>query len=424
MRGKKLGRLLVGLTAVALAVGVTAPAAVAGGVHTGRTPTDVPGFDGNTIKLGAITPESGLAATVGRPLTNGNRVYWQSKNAEGGVGGKYPVELTIEDSRYQVEAALQGYDKIKGDVVAFQQILGTQIVKSVLTRLKQERGFGGPATLDSLWVREANLMPIAAPYQVEVANVLDWYKRNGGQGKKLCAMAQDDEYGSAGLDGARQASKTLKLKVEKTVRFATTSDVSAQVGELADAGCEGVLLVALPNDTASIITKMVGRNFSPQVLGLGPTWLTGFENDPNNGQFLQQNFIWVGEGPGWGDMSVPGMAKMIQDVQQYAPDQRPDQYFAFGYAQAWAMDQILERAVRNGDLSKAGITKASNQVGTLKFDGLVGDYKYGKAAKDRNPPRASTIAKVQTGVPVGLQPLETNMTSDAAKKIRFRGGGG
>jgi ABC-type branched-subunit amino acid transport system substrate-binding protein len=421
MRGKNLRRLLVALAAVTLALGATAPAALAGGGHTGKTPPDVPGFDGNSIKLGVITPESGLAATVGRPLTNGNRVYWQSKNAKGGVGGKYPVELSVEDSRYQVEAALQGYDKIKGDVVAFQQILGTQIVKSILTRLKAEKGFGGPATLDSLWVKEANLMPIAAPYQVEAANVMDWYQRNGGKGKKICAMAQDDEYGAAGLDGLTQSSKTLKFKVAKTVRFATTSDVSAQVGELADANCEAVLLVSLPNDTASIITKMIGRNFTPQVLGLGPTWLTGFENDANNGAFFTENFIWVGEGPGWGDQSVPGMAKMIADVQQFAPDQRPDQYFAFGYAQAWAMDQILERAVKNGDLSKAGIEKASKQVGTLKFDGLVGDYKYGKSAKDRNPPRASTVAKIAVGVPIGLQPVETNITSNAAKKITFRG---
>jgi ABC-type branched-subunit amino acid transport system substrate-binding protein len=421
MRGKKLGRLLVGLTAVALAMGLTAPAAGAGGAHTGKTPPDVPGFDGQTIKLGVITPESGLAATVGRPLTNGNRVYWQAKNAQGGVGGKYQVELSVEDSRYQVEAALQAYDKLKSDVVAFQQILGTQIVKSVLTRLKQEKGFGGPATLDSLWVKEKNLMPIAAPYQVESANIMDWYLNNGGKGKKVCAMAQDDEYGSAGLDGLTQSSKTLKFKVAKTVRFATTSDVSAQVGELADANCDAVLLVSLPNDTASIITKMVGRNFTPQVLGLGPTWLTGFENDANNGQFYAEHFVWVGEGPSWGDESVPGMAKMLADVQQFSPDQRPDQYFAFGYAQAWAMDQILERAVKNGNLSKAGITKASNQVGTLKFEGLVGDYKYGKSAKDRNPPRASTIAKVVAGVPVGLQALETNVTSNAAKKITFRG---
>ena len=57
-------------------------------------------------------------------------MYWEAKNAKGGVAGKYKVDLSIEDSQYQVETALQSYDKIKGDVVAFQQILGTQIVKS------------------------------------------------------------------------------------------------------------------------------------------------------------------------------------------------------------------------------------------------------------------------------------------------------
>jgi hypothetical protein len=84
------------------------------------------------------------------------------------------------------------------------------------------------------------------------------------------------------------------------------------------------------------------------------------------------------------------------------------------------MDQILERAVKNGDLSKAGITKATKQVGTLKFDGLVGDYKYGKSANDRNPPRASTIAKVVAGAPIGLEVVVTNEASDAAKKIKLR----
>ena len=139
MRGKKLGRLLVVLVVVGLAVAVTGQAAVAGG---GKTPPEVPGFDGSTIKLGVITPESGLASVVGKPLTEGNRVYWESKNAKGGVAGKYKVELSVEDSKYQVETALQGYDAIKGDVVAFQQVLGTQIVKSVLSRLKAEKGHG------------------------------------------------------------------------------------------------------------------------------------------------------------------------------------------------------------------------------------------------------------------------------------------
>jgi ABC-type branched-subunit amino acid transport system substrate-binding protein len=234
-------------------------------------------------------------------------------------------------------------------------------------------------------------------------------------------MAQDDEYGAAGLDGLTQASKTLKFKVTKTVRFATTSDVSAQVGSLADASCDAVVLVSLPNDTGSIVTKMIGRNFTPQIIGTGPTWLTGFENDANNGAFYRDHFLLVTEGPAWGDTSVPGMAQMIKDQQQFAPDQKPDQYFAFGYAESWAVDQVLEVAVKNGDLSKAGIQKAVNQVNTLKFNGLIGDYKYGSSASQRNPSRASTVNKIVVGQPIGLQIVAQNLTSQAAKNIKFKG---
>ena len=315
-----------------------------------------------------------------------------------------------------VETALQGYDSLKGDVVAFQQILGTQIVKSVNTRLKADNLFGGPASLEGVWVKQANLMPIGTPYQVGMASGLDWYLKNGGQGKKVCAMAQDDLYGASGLDGLTQASKTLKVKIAKTVRFATGSDVSAQVGELADAKCDAVFLVSLPNDTTSIATKMIGRNFSPQILGQSPSWLGALVNDPNTGAFFQEHYIWLGYGPQWGDTSVPGEAQMLQAQQQYAPDQTPDTYFAFGYQQAWAMDQILEQAAKNGDFSKAGIKKASNQVGTLKFDGLAGDFKYAKSANDRNPPRDTTIAKAAAGQPIGLQIIATNYTSQAGKR--------
>jgi ABC-type branched-subunit amino acid transport system substrate-binding protein len=422
MRGKKLGRLLGVMLAVALAVGVTGHAAVASGAPKGKTPPDVPGFNGSTIKLGVITPESGAASVIGKPLTEGNRVYWEAKNAQGGVAGKYKVELVVEDSQYQVEAALQAYDKIKGDVVAFQQILGTQITKSILPRLKAEQLTGAPATLDSAWVKDKNLVPIGAPYQVEVANGVDYYlKQGGGKGKKVCAIAQDDEYGSAGLDGLTQSSKTLKFKVDKTVRFATTSDVSAQVGELADANCDAVVLVSTPNDTLPILTKMIGRNFTPQVIGLLPTYLPGLATNADLGAFLSEHFLLVTEGPAWGDESVPGMKQLIADQQQYAPNQTPDYYFSNGYIQSMGMDQVLEQAAKNGDLSKAGILKAMNQVGTLKFDGLVGDYKYGSSAKDRNPPRASTINKIVAGQPVGLEIVGANYASNAAKKIKIKG---
>ena len=416
---KNLGRLLWMLAATSLAVGVALPSAGASVSHA-KTPPSVPGFDGKTIKLGVLTPLSGLASVIGKPLTNGNKVYWDSVNAKGGVAGKYKVQLSQQDSQYDVATALQGYDQIKGDVVAFQQVLGTQIMQAVLQRLKADKLTAAPATLDSLWIKIPQLLPIAAPYQVQAANGFDYYiNKGGGKGKKICALAQDDLYGAAGLQGLTFAAKRLKFTVATTARFATGSDVSAQVGQLADAKCDAVFLASIPNDTLSIVTKMIGRSFTPQVLGLSPTWLSGFESSPDQGSFYAQHFLLLSEGPAWGDTSVPGMKKMLADVQAYAPSQKPDQYFGFGYAQSWAMDQVLEQAVKNGDLSTAGIQKALKQVGTLKFQNLVGDYLYGSSAGSRNPPRDTTIFKIVNGQPVGLSVLVPSFVSPTAKALKF-----
>jgi len=414
--GKNLGRVLGTAAAVALALGTfVSPAGAAH--HGAKAPPNVPGFDGKTIRLGVITPLSGLAAVIGKPLTNGNQVYWQSVNAKGGVGGKYKVELVQQDSQYMVANALQGYDQIKDNVVAFNQVLGTQIVQAVLQRLKADGLVAGPATLDSLWVHVPQLIPIGAPYQVQPVNGMDYYLKHGGQGKKICAIAQDDQYGAAGLQGLSSAASQLHFKVAVTTRYATGSDVSAQVGQLADAKCDAVFMVSIPTDTVSIVAKMIGRNFTPQVLGESPSWLAPFASSPDQGDFFAKHYWYLAEGPAWGDTSVPGMAKMLADLQQFSPSQTPDQYFAFGYLESWAMDQILEQAVKNGDLSHAGMTKAVAQVPKLTFQGLYGDYVYGNPSH-RNPPRDTAISTIVNGKPVGLNLIAT-VTSPAAQQLKF-----
>ncbi|MGZ8751668.1 MAG: ABC transporter substrate-binding protein [Acidimicrobiia bacterium] len=409
------------VVASTLTVALIAASGVGASARPGaKKPPKVPGFDGETITLGVVTPLSGLVSVLGKPLTTGNETYWEHVNANGGVAGKYTVKLDEQDSQYQVEAALQGYDKIKDDVVAFQQILGTQITLALLPKLKADKLSAAPATLDAEWVNEAQLFPVGGPYQIQAINAFAYYiKQAGGKGKKICAIAQDDAYGTAGLQGVTYASKKLKFKVAKTVRFASGSDVSAQIGQLADADCQAVWVGATAADANSIITKAISRSFEPQMIAQAPFWLGSFAQTASIQSFLEQHLWLASEGPAWGDTSVPGMAQMLEHQQQYAPNQQPDQYFEFGYAQAWAMDEILKRAVKNGDLSRSGIQKASNQVGTLEFGGLTGDYLYGTSASKRNPPRSSTIFKVNPSEPVGLEVLAT-VASSAAKSYTFK----
>ena len=420
MHRRGLRAFLTLAVAAGLVVGVTAPAVAR--VHA-KTPPSTDGFDGKTIKLGVITPLTGTVSLIGTPLTAGNQLWWDYVNGElGGVAGKYKVELVEEDSQYQPATAIQAYDKIKGDVVDFQQILGTQVTKALLPKMQVDKSAGAPATLDAAWVKNANLFPIGAPYQVETINGLDYYTKNGGKGKKVCALAQDDEFGQAGLDGLAYAKKALKLKTGPTERFKTGEDLTAQIQSLSDAKCDAVLTVATAVDATAIVTKAIALNFSPQMIALAPFWLQVFSQSPNLQQFLVDH-LWVSaeQAAAWGDSTVPGMDAFIERQQQYAPSQKPDPYFVFGYLQGQAMYQILQKAAKNGDLSHEGVLKASNQVGTLKFDGLTGDYKYGKSAADRNPPRTTALFKVDPAQPVGLALLAPPAASAAAKKYPIPG---
>jgi ABC-type branched-subunit amino acid transport system substrate-binding protein len=382
--------------------------------------TPGPGFDGTTIKVGAITPLTGVAAVIGNPLTAGNKAYFDAVNAKGGIAGKYKVEMETVDSKYEAQTAVQQYAATKADVAMYVQILGTAIVDAIRPQLETDHLLAGPASLDAFWVREPNLMPIGGPYQVQVINGMDYAIRNlDAKNKTICALTKDDPYGETGLAGLDYAAEKDGFTVASKATFKTgDTDFTAQINQLQSAGCEITLLVALPSETAPILSAAAGRNFAPKWLGQSPTWVGAFATSAL-APYLEANFILMSEGPQWGDTSVEGMNQMLSDIQAYAPDQQPDIYFAFGYAQAWAASQILEQAVTDGDLSPQGILDASTKISELTFGGLLGNYTYG-AVEDRNPPRASTMFAVDPSVPGALKALETNFTSDAAQEYEFK----
>jgi ABC-type branched-subunit amino acid transport system substrate-binding protein len=419
MRVMTKGALAMGLTLVLAACGGAGEDDDASG-GTAGAPATTAGFDGKTIKLGVLTPLTGTVAVIGQPLTAGNKVYFDALNAGGGIAGKYKVELVQEDTQYKTDVAVQKYNKIKGDVVAFTQVLGTAPTLAVLPQLKTDKILAAPASLDALWVREENLLPVGAPYQVQAINAMEYYFTDGGGAKTdtVCTMIQDDVYGEAGQAGIDFAAEKYGFTVANTQKFKVgTENYAGQIGALAGAKCQMVFLVATPSDAAKIWGTAAQARFAPQWFGQSPSY-TGALAKSAVAPYMQQSVLIVAEGTEWGDESVPGMKEMVAAATKYAPDQAPDYYFAFGYNQARAMTAVLEKAVELGDLSRDGILKASNELGTVKFDGLTGDYKYGPA-DTRNPPRSSTVFAVDPTKPFGLKTVKYNFTSDAAKEIEF-----
>jgi ABC-type branched-subunit amino acid transport system substrate-binding protein len=393
-----------------------------GGTETTGEVANVPGFDGTTIKLGVITPTSGGVAVIGKPLTAGNQAYFDAYNAEkGGIAGKYKIQLDIRDSAYDPTKAGTEYDSLKESTVMIAQLLGTPSVNAVLEKLEEDGVVAAPASLDSFWVREPNLLPIGAPYQIQAINALDWYlSQDGNEDKKVCSLTQDDPYGEAGQEGLAFAAEELDVELGVNAKFpvgATAEAFTAPIGQLQGDECEMVFLVATPSATGPALGEAAKVQYAPQWIGQSPTWI-GALGASALAPYLQANFLVVSEGSEWGDTSVPGMAEMLRIKDTYAPDQPPDGYFAFGYNQARAVTALLEKAVELGDLSRDGILAALEDLGTVDFEGLIGSYEYG-AVDDRVPPIKSSIFKVDPAVPNGLGIVEKDIEADFAKDFEF-----
>lgn len=428
---KYRGRALVGAAlAVALLAGAcssddtssSTDTTAAGGGEPAKELTAGPGFDGSTITVGVLTPQTGLAEAIGTPLTAGNQAYFDRVNAAGGIGGKYKVELSVRDTEYQAPVAVTQYNDIKSNVAMFVQVLGTAIMDAVLPQLTSDGIFAGPATLDAFWVREPNLMPIGAPYQIQAINGMDYAVRNlDAADKTVCAMVEDSPYGDAGLEGFEYAAADYGIELADIQTFRLGDPTyTAQINSLSGSGCEIVWLTSLPTTTIPLMTEANGVGFAPTWLANSPAW-NALLAAGDLATYMADNFLLMAEGPQWGDTSSEGMAQMLDDIAAYAPNQQPNIYFAFGYAQAWAAAQVLEKAVELGDLSPEGIIDASTQVGTLTFGGLLGDYVYGPV-EDRDPPRGTTVNKVDpasaaTGF---LVAAETDLISELAKSYEFK----
>lgn len=394
-----------------------------GGGGTGGEPAKTAGFDGTTIKLGVLTPLSGSVAVIGQPLTAGNQLWFDKLNAAGGVAGKYKVELVERDTRYDPPTAVQGYNRLKDETVAFVQILGTPVINAVLPQIKRDGTVAAPATLDSEWVREPNLTPVSAPYQIQAINGLDYYLRTEGQGadKRICGLFQDDPYGEAGEEGVQFAAQEMGFELAASVKFRVgDEDFTAQVTQLKNARCDVVWFTGLPTEAGAILGTAAQAEFAPRWIAQSPTWVKALADSPLK-PYLEARYWLVSEGAEWGDTSVPGMKELVDAKKEFPPKvdvEDGDLYFTFGYNQARAMTAVLEKAVENGDLSHEGVLRAVQEVGTITFDGIVGDYEYGPI-EERSPSRLSSIFAVDASGPFGLKALETNFSSDAAEAFAF-----
>jgi ABC-type branched-subunit amino acid transport system substrate-binding protein len=394
----------------------SSPGSSSGGLKVG------PGVDvtNKTITLGIISPYSGpVAAPVGDPLALGVKVYFDHVNANGGING-YKVKFIEKDSQYNPQIQVQQYNQIHNQVLMIADSLGTPTTFAIKDLAAADHMLISAATLSSALAREKYLIMVGTPYRLQVENAFDYVvNKLGIKNPATGIIYQNDEYGQDGLTGYTEAVAAYSLHDVGRASYAPTdTDFTAQVLQMKAAGAKYVFLTTLPLVTATIVGTAAKLGYFPQFILQSPGWANGLLAVPALKPLLTRLWV-VGQGATWGDSSKPGMAQMLQDVATYAPNQKPDGYFQFGYTESQITYAILKKAMANNDITRDGLFTAFNSLSNVNLGGLYPSVTYGSSPDQRVPTRDSVVFQIDPTQPNDVKALTVDFTGTAAMQSHF-----
>src|SRR5579883_927616 len=393
-----------------------------GSSGSGSTLKVGPGVDvaHKTITLGILSPYSGpVAAPIGVPLARGVEVFFDHVNDNGGING-FKVKFLEEDMQCNPQIEVQKYEQIHNQVLMIADSLGTPTTFAIKDLADADHMLVSAATLSSALAREKYLILVGTPYRLQVENAFDYVvNKLGVQNPATGIIYQNDEYGQDGLTGYKEAVSVYHMNdVAEASYAATDTDFTAQVSLMKSKGAKYVFLTTIPTVTASIIGTAAKLNYFPQFILQSPAWANALLGVPALVPLLTKVWV-VGQGATWGDTSVKGMAQMLQDVQKYAPDQKPDGYFEFGYTESEITYAILKAAMAKNDLTRDGLYNAFISLHTVDLQGLYPNATYGDSPDQRVPTRDSVIFQVDPTQPNDVKPLYPDFTGTAAMQSHF-----
>jgi ABC-type branched-subunit amino acid transport system substrate-binding protein len=363
--GTRLCGAAVLATAVVVAAGCSTKAENSGGSGgggEGEVATDV-GIEGTTIRLGVLTDLTGVFAALGQDITNGNTLYWQGNQ----VCGTYDVELDVQDTGYVPQTGVQLYSGMKDDVLAMQQTIGSPINTALAPEYEADQIVNFP----SAWARTLTEIPgtgvLGATYDVEIANGYQYLFDQGllQDGDTVGHIYFEGEYGENGLAGSEAVAEARNLTVIPAQIKSTDQDMSAQITQFAAAGVDAIVLTVAPAQTASAAAVASAQGLDVPILGSNPVFAPGLLQGPS-AQALKDHLYVASPITAW-----DAEPELLQQYQQAYPNTTPSLGAIFGYAMGDVMNQVLDAACENGDLTRQGVLTAFGDLTAIDTEGLL-----------------------------------------------------
>jgi branched-chain amino acid transport system substrate-binding protein len=315
------------------------------------------GVTNNSVTFGQTVPFSGPAALYGQS-TAGVKAYFAMVNAQGGVNGR-KLNLTALDDQYTPPVAVQQTRKLIPQELGEVAVNGSATTKAVLNVL-QPQGIPlvGPQTGATYLFKNTPpiLFNVWPEYTIE-GKLLGSFAQQKGL-KKVGVIYQNDDFGQSLYNGVLASG----LKPAKVITYdPTQTDFSPDAQQLKSAGVDGVIILAIPKPTISILNAMAALNFKPvrlmsQVSAIPQSFSASPQEFPGSyvGAFI----------PPLQDTSNPQVKQFVTAMHQYQPSAPVSIFAAWGWTEA----QVAVAGLKNvsGKLTRASYIKGLESVQNLQ----------------------------------------------------------
>jgi ABC-type branched-subunit amino acid transport system substrate-binding protein len=354
--------------------------------------TTGPGVTDSEIRVAVLNDFSGPIASIGTPAAIGSEIYFEALNAEGGVCGR-DVTVVRADTKYDTQIAIQEYRAIKDDTAFVTQLLGTATVFALANDVSRDGIVTLAGTLSASVIPLDHMFVFQTPFPLEAINAMAWVsdEMGGGENVKVGVIYQGDAYGEEGLAAIEYAAEALgNIDVVETATYSPTDeDFTAQVTAMQDAGAEVVWLHDTPRQTGGILGIAAQQGFDPLFMSNSAGFASALVEPLGP---LLENYRVVNSNASWGEEGEE-MDAMLAAVEEYSPDQAPDNWLVTGWISGMVTRAALERACEMGDLSREGITAAMEGL-EVDLNGIAPDISFGSTPDERIPGRAARVNEI------------------------------
>ena len=325
------------------------------------------------IRIGQTTGLTGPVAVAVSEINIGAKLYLDSVNNEGGVGGQR-IELTSLDDKNQVPLAEENAKKLIADprTMALFLTRGTPHAEAVLPLLAEGLiVLLAPSTGAMSLHKPVNpwVFNVRTPYQVEAERVVRHFGLAGLDKVALCVV--DDSFGADALEGALKVFKeanTLPVVNQTIDKFKPDYRGCAQKSVAANA--LGVLIVGTPVSVAAGVNALRTSGSQAIVATLSNNASSGFVKELGKnaeGVIVSQVF------PSERSLATPMIAEAsrlaaAKDIKQLTPA------MVEGFAAAKVLVAGLKRAAdaNKGVVTRAGFKRALESFNRVDIGGGLG----------------------------------------------------